>query len=149
MKKIILLFLAATTSCFAADITQSQLDESKSERREKAFEDWIPVGESQIRFDELNEDGEFPIYSERKGGKVRDIFIDKPDGLYYWTWASMPKEELLKKHKQYTQEGLILVALSEHDNGYFWATWVNESNERKVLRQLKRFGITQASIEID
>ncbi|WPJ96056.1 hypothetical protein SH580_21815 [Coraliomargarita algicola] len=153
MKKLILLFLAAMTSCFAADITLSQLDESKAERREKAFENWIPVAESQVQFEALNAEGRFPIYSEREGGKIREIFIDKPKGLAYGAWGSMNETELLKKHAQYHEEGYVILSLRLRPEGdgemKYWGVWINESLERKVTRDLKRLGISQASIEID
>ena len=153
MKKLILLLLTFSTGCFAAEIQVSKLDESKSERREKAFEDWIPVAEMQVQFETLNAEGRFPVYSEREGGKVREIFVEKPEGLAYWAWGSMDEKELLKKHKTYMGEGFVLVSLGlrpESDGELkYWGIWVNESLERKVMRDLKRLGISQASIELD
>lgn len=153
MKKLILLLLAATTSCFAAEITLSELDENKIDRREKAFEGWIPVAEMQVQFETLNAEGRFPVYSEREGGKVREIFIEKPEGLAYWAWGSVDEKELLKKHEQYSGEGFVILSLGlrpEADGELkYWGIWVNESLERKVMRELKRLGISQASIEIE
>ena len=153
MKRLILLLLTFSCTCFAADIKPSILDGEKEERRDKAYEPWIPFAEHQARFDDFNSNGMFPVYSERKEGKIRTIYIDMPDGLTFCSWASMSRAELLKKHKQYTQEGFVLLSLSTHPDydgseGY-WATWVNESRERKLISQLRRLGISQATIQFD
>ena len=134
--------------CTAVEITPSELAPKREDRREKAFEDWVSIDESGLRFNELNHEGKFPIYSERKDGKVRDLFIDKPDGLVYWTWGPLNKESLLGKHRQYTREGFVLVSLVDNYAGGYWATWVNEDESRTVLSQLRRFGISQGSIEL-
>ncbi|MDQ8209538.1 hypothetical protein QEH52_18580 [Coraliomargarita sp. SDUM461003] len=153
MKKLILLLVIISTSCFAAEIKVSELDEAKSERREKAFENWIPIAEMQVQFEALTSEGRFPVYSERDGGKVREIFIDQPTGLTFWAWTGMSEKELLTKHEKYLGEGFVILSLGllpeEGKVPRYWGIWVNESLERKVMRDLKHLGISQASIEID
>jgi hypothetical protein len=153
MKKLILLLFAISSTCFAAEIKISELDETKSERREKAFENWIPIAEMQVQFETLTSEGRFPIYSERDGGKVREIFIDQPTGLIFWAWTGMSEKELLTKEEKYSDEGFVILSLGllpeEGKEPRYWGIWVNESLERKVIRDLRRLGISQASIEID
>lgn len=146
--------MIAVSTCYALEIQPTVADKEHAERRERAFEDWIPVAESQGRFDHLVEENRMlPIFSERKDGKVRDIYVKKPDGISFWTWSSMDEAELLKKHKLYVYEGYTLISLSEHegptDAPRYWATWVNLGNERDVMRQMKRYGLSQAVIDAD
>ena len=148
MKIITILLFALVCLSDAAEIIISELDAKKEERRDRAFENWIPVAEGQRQFDELNKEGRFPIFSERNGGKLREIFVDKPDGLAYWTWGSMTDDELIRKHQKYTSEGFVLLTIALQD-GKYWATWINPSNERKIVRHLKRYGISQATINTD
>ncbi|CAA6696606.1 MULTISPECIES: hypothetical protein [unclassified Lentimonas] len=154
MKKILILLLAISSSCFAVEIKLSETDEAKADRREKAFEDWIPMAENQVQFDQLvDEENKFPIFSIREYPKIRSIFIDRPKGANFWTFASMTENELLEKEKKHTNEGYVLIALTSHKNQSdeirYWATWVNQSREREVMRELRRLGITQAEIETD
>ena len=115
MKKILLLLLAISSSCFAAEIKLSEADEAKADRREKAFEDWIPMAENQAQFDQLTkEDNKFPIFSEREYPKIRSLFIEKIPGLAFWTWASMDESALLEQHQVCLNEGYVLVALNTH-----------------------------------
>lgn len=136
----------------AVEILPTITDPELADRREKAFEDWIPVAESQARFDQLvKKEHQFPILSERKDGKVRDIYLDKPDGFSFWSWASMDEQELLAKERTYSQEGYVLVSLVPHagptGETRYWGTWVNAGSLRDVQRQLRRFGLSQARIK--
>jgi hypothetical protein len=153
MKKLILLFLAVSSSCYAAEIQISQLDETKADRRDKAFENWIPIAEMQVQFETLTSEGRFPVYSERDKGKVREIFIDQPTGLTFWAWTNMSEKDLLAKQEKYAEEGFVVLSLGllpkKNDVLRYWGIWVSESLERKVMRKLKRLGISQASIDRD
>lgn len=154
-------FFAALLACFITSniclgltVELSQLDESKEARREKAFQPWIPIAEMNVQFATLTAEKKFPILSERDGaGKVREIFIDQPEGLMFWAWTSMDEAELQAKHKKYTEEGFVILTLGlvpddDHTPSY-WGIWVNKSLERKIVSELKRFGITQAAIQLD
>ncbi len=151
MKNLIAIFaLLFPMICFGAELTLTEASEDLKERRERASEDWIPIAECQSQFDELvKEERMLPIYTEQLDGKSRSLYIDKPDGISFWTQFSMSKDYLLKYHKQRTSEGYVLITLLEHeapDGKRYWATWVNEKTERKIMRQMKRYGLSQATI---
>ena len=136
--------------CFGLELELTQANEKYETRRNRACEDWIPVAECQAQFDELvKEEGMFPIYTEQVDGKSRTLYIDKPDGFSFWTQFSLSEEALLQYHKQRVDEGYVLITLLERggpNEKRYWATWVNEGREKKVMRQMKRFGLSQGSI---
>jgi hypothetical protein len=132
------------------ELNTSVLAPEKASAREAKFAPRVSVAESQKQFDAYTAKGYLPIYSERIDGKIRDIYIEKPEGCSFWTFAGMDGATLLKRHEKHRKEGFVLVSCiaAETDFGKeYWATWVNKDSEKDIMKEMRRFGISQASIK--
>lgn len=157
MKKALqlLLGLMLVQSVFGFEVGVSTLsaEKPKAELRERAFTPWIPLAESQARFDLMTSPPKdmIPIYNERRGGEVRDIYIKKPDGCSFWTFAGMDVSVFSKRNEKHGKEGFVLVSCSGFANQLgateYWATWVDKKSEKAICAQLKKLGIGQATAE--
>ena len=152
MKSLLFSILLLPSLLMSVEITLSELDVSNERKRERAFEEWGPFSESQQRFEMNRRRNKFPIYSERKDGKTREIYIDRPDELKSRAWSGDGREALLKAHGEHTANGMVLLSLSSCNyrdgSKAYWGVWISRSFERKMLVHLRRYGISQAKISL-
>ena len=147
------LVLAQVVFGFEVGVSALSLEKSKAESRERAFSPWIPLAESQARFDLMTSAPKdmIPIYNERRGGEVRDIYSKKPDGCSFWTFAGMSKSVLAQRNEKHGAEGFVLVSCSAFTNQLgateYWATWVDKNSEKTIRAQMRKLGIGQATTE--
>ena len=104
----------------------------------------------QLEFDYLVKlKGMIPIYREQTDDQRRTLFVERPEGSAFWTKDSLTKSELQELHTKLKLDGYVLVSLAEFEyNGIprYWGTWVSADSEKDLVRELKRYGLSQASI---
>ncbi|MCU0792677.1 MAG: hypothetical protein MUE42_07465 [Opitutaceae bacterium] len=152
MKPLLLLALAlcGLSMAHALELTLSVLSPEKADIREAAFSPRVRVAEEQQQFDSYTAKDLLPLYSERLDGKIRALYVEKPKGCAFWTFAGMDGTILLKRHEKHRKEGFVLVscvAVKTDLGQEYWATWVSEDSEKAILREMRRFGISQAAIK--
>lgn len=149
----VLTFLLIPLFISAQTIIPSQLEERKESRREKGFTEWQARAIATEYFFKQKEDESYPLYLEANATyEVRGIYPDL-DGSYGAAsrWY-LSESKLLDYHREYTGNGSILLTLSSYKNEKgetrYMAVWVSRSMLEEAERDLKRFGITQARIEL-
>jgi hypothetical protein len=137
----------------AVEINLTEADPDRQKARERAFQEWTFPANARSQYLKFFPDGENmkTLYQEYDENKWRAIFIELPDGERTWFQFSK-KDHFLESHKNTIEMGWVLMTLVERtvqgESGY-QAIYVNQDIEREVLRQMRRFGLTQATIEAD
>lgn len=134
----------------AMELSPSTLSQDHAAVREGKFSPWVQVAEEQLQFDTYTAKGLLPIYSERVDGKVRAIYIPKPENCSFWTFAGMDGPTFLKRHEKHRTEGFALLSCTITTSplgSEYWATWVSEKSLNEAKKELRRLGISQASIK--
>lgn len=138
------------TGAWALELTPSALAPERAAAREATFTPWVRVAEEQQQFDLYTAKGLLPLYSERAEGKIRALYIQKPNGCSFWTFAGMDGATFLKRHEKHKKEGFALISCvmtTSPLGSEYWATWVNENSVDEIKRELRKFGVSQASIK--
>jgi hypothetical protein len=150
-KHLIFPLLLVPALLYGATLVPTTVDPKKEKRREKKFEDWIPLAEWKARFADIVDPGtRIPVWIERDGGKIRDLFIACPADCQCWVWYDLKKQVLLRKNKKYEEQGYVLISLHEYEQDgktQYAAIWVSESGEKRILKEMDRLGLTPGRIE--